>query len=49
MDELGLPFENFDHYGRFRTSESVLDTEATAKNMDKKESLSAPSFARRHW
>ncbi|QOV91950.1 DUF1588 domain-containing protein [Humisphaera borealis] len=36
MDELGLPFENFDHYGRFRTSESVLDTEATAKNMDKK-------------
>jgi cytochrome c553 len=36
MDELGLPFENFDHYGRFRTSETVLDPEATAKNLDPK-------------
>jgi hypothetical protein len=36
MDELGLPFEQFDHYGRFRTTETVRDTEATAKNVDKK-------------
>ncbi len=36
MDELGLPFENFDHYGRFRSSETVTDVEATAKNVDKK-------------
>ena len=31
-----LPFEQFDHYGRFRTTEAVRDTEATAKNVDKK-------------
>ena len=36
MDDLGLPFEQFDHYGRFRTAEAVLDPEATAKNVDKK-------------
>ena len=35
MDDLGLPFENFDHYGRFRLTETVLDLEATAKNFDK--------------
>jgi hypothetical protein len=35
MDELGLPFENFDHYGRFRTTETVLDVTATQKNVDK--------------
>ena len=35
MDDLGLPFENFDHYGRFRLTETVLDLEATAKNIDK--------------
>lgn len=36
MDELGLPFENFDHYGRFRRTETVLDLQATAANVDKK-------------
>lgn len=36
MDELGLPFENFDHYGRFRTTEPVLDLDATEKNVDAK-------------
>ncbi len=36
MDELGLPFEQFDHYGRFRATETVLDPDATAKNIDKK-------------
>lgn len=36
MDDLGLPFENFDHYGRFRSTETVLDLEATEKNVDKK-------------
>jgi hypothetical protein len=35
MDELGLPFEQFDHFGRFRTTETVLDPEATRKNVDK--------------
>lgn len=36
MDDLGLPFENFDHYGRFRKTETVLDVDATEKNVDKK-------------
>jgi len=36
MDELGLPFEQFDHFGRFRTTETVRDDEATAKSIDKK-------------
>ncbi|MEI6234793.1 MAG: DUF1588 domain-containing protein [Planctomycetota bacterium] len=36
MDELGLPFENFDHYGRFRKTETVRDVDATAKHIDKK-------------
>ncbi|GDY07394.1 hypothetical protein LBMAG52_08800 [Planctomycetia bacterium] len=36
MDDLGLAFENFDHYGRFRTTETVLDLEATEQNADKK-------------
>lgn len=42
MDELGLPFENFDHYGRFRTTETVLDVEATEKNVDKKGNPQGP-------
>ncbi|MEK6239341.1 MAG: DUF1588 domain-containing protein [Planctomycetales bacterium] len=29
MDPLGLPFEQFDHFGRFRAEELVLDREAT--------------------
>jgi len=36
MDELALPFENFDHYGRYRKTEEVVDAEATEKNVDKK-------------
>lgn len=36
MDDLGLVFENFDHYGRFRTTEEVVDVQATEKNKDKK-------------
>jgi len=36
MDDLGLPFENFSHYGSFRKTETVLDPEATEKNVDKK-------------
>ncbi|QDU92914.1 DUF1588 domain-containing protein [Lignipirellula cremea] len=37
MDPLGLAFEQFDHFGRFRTTEQVVDLEATqAKaNLDK--------------
>jgi hypothetical protein len=29
MDPLGLPFEQFDHFGRHRTQEQVVDVEAT--------------------
>ena len=36
MDELGLPFENFDHYGRLMATDLVLDPDATAKNVDYK-------------
>lgn len=36
MDDLGLPFENFDHFGRLIAEETVLDVEATEKNVDKK-------------
>lgn len=36
MDELGLPFEAFDHYGKPRSTEQVVDPEATARNVDKK-------------
>ena len=35
MDELGLPFEQFTHYGVFQKAELVVDAEATAKHMDK--------------
>jgi len=36
MNPVGLPFEMFNHYGRYRESEKVLDPVATAKNVDKK-------------
>jgi hypothetical protein len=36
MDMLGLPFEAFDHYGKPRQEEPVVDVEATARNIDKK-------------
>lgn len=29
MDPLGMPFEQFDHFGRFRTEEMIVDVEAT--------------------
>jgi hypothetical protein len=32
MNDLGLPFEQYDHFGRFRSAELVRDLEATAKN-----------------
>ena len=35
MDELGLPFEDVDHYSRPRLTEEVLDLDATAKLKDK--------------
>jgi hypothetical protein len=34
MDDLGLPFERFDHYGRLMAADLVLDPEATTKNVD---------------
>lgn len=42
MDELGLPFEGFDHYGKARSAEAVVDPEATARNVDKKGKLLGP-------
>lgn len=36
MDDLGLPFEQFDHYGRLVAEELILDPAATAANVDKK-------------
>jgi hypothetical protein len=35
MNSVGLPFEIYDFYGRFRTAEPVLDPQATAANVDK--------------
>jgi hypothetical protein len=39
MDELGLPFEDVDHYGRLRPTEEVLDLEATAQSKNKNEKI----------
>ncbi|MEX2214170.1 MAG: DUF1588 domain-containing protein [Phycisphaeraceae bacterium] len=36
MNRTGYPFEMYDHFGRFRTEEIILDPDATAKNVDKK-------------
>lgn len=36
MNPVGLPFEMYDHFGRYRTAESVLDPEASAGNVDGK-------------
>jgi hypothetical protein len=36
MNRVGLPFEMYDHFGRFRTTEPVLDPVATANNVDAK-------------
>lgn len=36
MNDLAYPFEQYDHFGRFRTAEKVVDLEATEKNVDKK-------------
>jgi len=36
MNDVGYPFEQYDHFGRYRKSESVLDIDATAKHVDNK-------------
>jgi mono/diheme cytochrome c family protein len=36
MNRVGYPFESYDHLGRFREQEQVLDLDATAANVDKK-------------
>lgn len=36
MNRVGLPFETYDHFGRYRTSLAVLDPEATTKHVDVK-------------
>ena len=39
MDELGLPFEDVDHYGYLRKAETVLDLEAMEKSEDKNRNI----------
>ncbi|QDU92270.1 DUF1588 domain-containing protein [Lignipirellula cremea] len=39
MDELGLPFEDLDHYARPRRGEEVLDLEAMEQTKDKHEKI----------
>ena len=36
MNDAGYAFERYDHFGRYRTAEPVLDPAATAKNLDSK-------------
>lgn len=36
MNDVGLPFEQYDHFGRYRKEEVVLDPVATEKNKDNK-------------
>lgn len=45
MNRLGLPFEMYDHFGRYRTEEPVVDLEATAKHVDKKGKPLGPVFS----
>lgn len=42
MNRVGYPFEMYDHYGRVRSAERVLDLEATAKNVDSKNKSLGP-------
>jgi mono/diheme cytochrome c family protein len=44
MNDLGLAFEKYDHYGRYRTRETVLDEEATKKNVDGRGRPKGPVF-----
>ncbi len=44
MNNLGLPFEQYDHYGRYRTVEHVLDAVATEKNVNKKGQSQGPIY-----
>ena len=44
MNPLGVPFEMYDHFGRFRTTERVQDLDATAANVDKKGKSLGPVF-----
>lgn len=36
MNPLGLAFEAYDHFGRYRTAEKIVDPVATEKNVDSK-------------
>jgi hypothetical protein len=42
MNDLAYPFEQFDHFGRYRTAEIVQDLAATALNMDSKGKSKGP-------
>lgn len=45
MDDLGLPFEQFDHFGRYRTTEAVEDVDQPAKK-NKEGKVTAPAGIR---
>ena len=47
IDPLGMPFEQFDHLGRFRTEEQVVDKVATEMNANKKGKGGTTLYARR--
>lgn len=42
MNDLAYPFEQYDHFGRYRKAETVQDLEATAKNVDPKGKSKGP-------
>jgi hypothetical protein len=42
MNDLAYPFEQYDHFGRYRTAERVQDLEATARNTDNKGKSKGP-------
>lgn len=44
MNDVGLPFEQFDHFGRFRKAEAVLDPDATARSVDRKGRSRGPAL-----
>jgi hypothetical protein len=44
MDELGLPFEQFDHFGRFRTTETVQDPKMPPPKNAKGKALGTGGF-----
>lgn len=44
MDELGLPFENFDHYGRLRTTETIVAHDSAQRTTEDKGKPPSPTY-----